>query len=261
MSKRKPPMPEALRPFIDRARARHMKRPPNPGVAVEGSESFGWTLGPNHRDRDAWEVQIADAFGTRSASACQVFLDQLSGLCIGSYGGHWEPNEQELNAALNMVSGIRPRNEVEAALAVQMVAAHMMMMKLSAQALRNPYGDPRTAALAGKLARTYAMQCETLAKLKGRAGKQKITVKYERHDHRHEHKHLHAETGGEGPIFGGRPQEPSARVGRVSPIEHEPGAALRSPDPARDALPMPGDERAGAVSPSRRRERVRRAEG
>ena len=257
----KPPMPETLRPFIDTARARHMKRPPNPGVVVEGSESAGLSFAANHRDREAWEVQIADSFGTRSGSVCETFLDQLAELCIDYRGNTWRPNEQELNAALNIVSGVRPRNEVQAALAAQMVAVHMMTMKLFARALQNPYGDPRTAAVAGKLARTYSMQCETMAKLQGRTGKQKITVKYERHDHRHEHKHLHTETGGEGSSFGGRAQEPIVCAGDVSLIEHEPLTALRSPDPAGDALPVPGDDGAGAVSPPRRRARVRRAKG
>ena len=257
----KPPLPEAFRPFIDKARARHMKRPPNPGVMVEQANGDNWKFGPVYRDREAWEVQLFDAFGTRSGSACQAFLNQLAALCMGdpNYGPiGWAPNEAELNAALNMVSGIRPRNEAEAALAVQMVAVHMMTMKLSAQVIRNPYADPSTVAVMGRLARTYAMQCETLAKLRGRTGKQKITVKYERHNHRHEHKHLHAETGGEGPNFGGRPHEPSERVGRVAVIEHERGAALHVPDTARDALPMPGDDGAGAVSPTRRRARVPR---
>jgi hypothetical protein len=41
-------------------------------------------------------------------------------------------------------------------MAAQMVAMHLM--KPSAQALRNPYGDPASAALATGLARTYAMR-------------------------------------------------------------------------------------------------------
>ena len=39
-------------------------------------------------------------------------------------------------------------------------------MKLSGQALSQSWPEPRTCAIAGKLARTYAMQIEAMAKLK-----------------------------------------------------------------------------------------------
>ena len=48
-----------------------------------------------------------------------------------------------------------------------MVAVHLMQMKLSGQALNGGNPEPRSCAIAGKLARTYAMQLETMAKLKG----------------------------------------------------------------------------------------------
>ena len=213
---------------------------------------------------EAWHVQLIDAFGTRSTSTFWTFIDQLAGLCFGEpdYGPKgWCPDEAELNAAINMVSGTRPRNEMEAALAAQMVAVHLMTMKLSAKALRNTYDEPKTAAAAGKLARTFAMQCETMAKLKGRAGKQRITVKYERHNHHHDHKHIHAEIDGGVSENFGRPHEPTRSAGGVPTIEHEPGPALSGPDATRDALPMPCDKGASAVSNPRRRERVRRPQG
>ncbi len=264
----KPAMPELLRPFIDKARERHKRRPPGPGVQVEASERGGWTFAAPHRELEPWEVQICDAFGTRSESTYMTFLAQLAELCSQDSDGPlgWRPNEAELNTALNIINGARPRNEIEAALAVQMVAVHFMMMKLSARALRNIYGDSRTMAVAGKLARTYAMQVETMAKLKGRTGRQKITVKYERHDHRHEHKHLHTDTQGGGSDFGGQ-APPSADLGRGrkrpgdAVIEHEQCPALPGPDPARDALPGCGDARTEPMQTPRRGQGLRRPQG
>ncbi len=142
-----------------------------------------------------------------------------------------------------------------------MVAVHLMMMALSARTLRNTYGDPRTAAAAGKLARTYAMQCETMARLKGRAGKQRITVKYERHNHNHQHQHVHAEIGGGVSGIMGRPLGPYSDAHGGAALATEVRASLPGPDPERDALPMPGEAGADAVSNPRRRGRVRRAEG
>ena len=260
----KPAFDEKLRPFINQALKRHLRRPPSPAILVEQDKGQNWKFGPHHRDMEAWHVQLFDAFGTRSTSTFWTFIDQLACLCFGEpdYGPKgWCPNEAELNAAINMVSGTRPRNEMEAALAAQMVAVHLMTMQLSARALRNAYGDPKTAAAAGKLARTFAMQCETMAKLKGRAGKQRITVKYERHNHNHQHQHVHAEIAGGVSENFGRPHEPTRPDGGISTIEHEPGPSLSGPDTTRDAMPMPCDKGSNTVPTPRRRERVRRVQG
>jgi hypothetical protein len=118
-----------------------------------------------------------------------VFLDQLAQLCtlVRNESGNLVPSELELNAALNIVSGVHPRNEMEAALAAQMVAVHFMTMRVASQTLHTNWTVARTTAIAGKLARTFAMQSDALARLKGRTGKQTIKVRYERHDHRHVH--------------------------------------------------------------------------
>jgi hypothetical protein len=222
----KPPAPAWLRPFIDQARQRHEKRPPSPGLVVEPAQNGSYRLEPPHRDFEAWEVQICDAFGTRSYSTYCFFLDQLAALCtaIRDENGDWRPSEQELNAALNIVSGVRPRNEMEAALAAQMVAVHFMTMKLAGQALGRSWIDPRTAAVTGKLARTFAMQCDTLNRMRGRVGRQTIKVRYERHDHRH----LHVEEGGL--KKGTQAHATARRTDRDSRREPQRIAALRSKD-------------------------------
>ena len=45
-----------------------------------------------------------------------------------------------------------------------------MMMKLASQGQRHNYADPRTTSVAGKLARTFTMQTDALARFKGRIG-------------------------------------------------------------------------------------------
>ncbi|MEP6968410.1 MAG: hypothetical protein ABI906_10045, partial [Pseudomonadota bacterium] len=117
-------MPETIRPFVDKARERHQRRSPQPGVKVGTAKTGGWFLDAPHRELEAWEVQIAEAFGTRSESACRVFLDQLAQLCSPASAdlmAPWSPNERELNAALAVVSGSKPKNEMQAAQAAQMV--------------------------------------------------------------------------------------------------------------------------------------------
>jgi len=230
--RRKPPLPADMRPFIDQARERHLQRPPSPGIALEPGPE-GYRPESPHSDYDAWTIQICDSFGTRSYSTFCIFLDQLVELCptFRNENGDQAPSELHLNAALNIVSGVRPRNEMEAALAAQMVAVHFMTMKVASAALGHGWTDARNAAIAGKLARTFAQQMDTLARQRGRVGKQTIKVKYERHDHRHVHV-------GEGGIEKGtQARTPTLATDRVPSIEHAPGAAVQSQDPARDRVP------------------------
>ena len=70
-------------------------------------------------------------------------------------------NENEFSAALAMVNSIKPKNEMEAALAAQIVAIHLLQMKVAARAIKFDY-DTKMVAVAGKLARTFAIQLETL---------------------------------------------------------------------------------------------------
>lgn len=264
----KPPMSEAIRPFVDKARERHMRRPPTPGVRVTGGKPEGWAPTSPHRDLDAWEIQIAEAFGTRSESAYRTFLGQLAQLCSPAAAdlmAPWSPNERELNAALAIVSGMKPKNEMQAAQAAQIVAIHLLTMQTASKALQAGWTDHRTIAVAAALARTFTAQIDTMAKLKGRTGRQKISVKVERHIHHHEHQHLHTDREGGGSEFGGRPQTPATRVlsrkGAVPALEPDQRPALSGPDPERDAVPGPCGEGPSKVQASRVLEGVGRPAG
>ncbi|MDQ2861747.1 MAG: hypothetical protein M3T55_13720 [Pseudomonadota bacterium] len=235
----KPPVPDAHRPFIDQARKRVMKRQPSAEVVsdcVDGQQ----TIAPAHADREAWEIQLYDAFGTRSPKVIGLFLDQLSHLCRqDAPNGPWRPNEAELNAMIGVVNGVRPRNEIEAALAAQMVAVHLLTMRCAFHALRNEeWLDPIKAGLAGKLARTFAQQCDTLARIKGKVGRQTIKVRYERHDHKHVHVGEGvAEIGAQ--AFAPIPASP-VRTRRFSRREHGARPALPGPHANGSALPGAG---------------------
>lgn len=222
-----------------KALARAMKRPLSPGVMLE-PEGEDWRVSSPHSDVALWELQIADAFGTRSQAVMRAFLFQLQKLAPKDWDEatqRWKTDETEWNAALAMVADIRPRNISEAALAAQMVAVHWMQMRLSAQAL-NGGGMimERDAALASKLARTYAAQMETLQTLRGgrKTARQKITVRKESHQHVHYHDHR-GEEGNEGPAHGRTIDQPA-----------------KTPD-ARKTLP--GPDKGGDVVPLSRAKR------
>jgi hypothetical protein len=180
---------------------------------------------------------------------------QLAELCSSDWNEAqkaWHPAEDELIAAVQIVRSTRPRNEAEACLAAQMVAVHLMQMKLSAQMLKNSWPEPRSCAIAGKLARTYAMQLETMAKLKGRGARQRITV---RKFSKHEHKHIHLHQGGA--ENGNQPHEPrGAETGTL--IDSSASAALPGHDEVGHALPMSRDQGEASVPITRERQRVGR---
>lgn len=191
--KRPDPLPSAKADEA-RARARAEKRPASPGVMLEPAGDHSWRTVSPHNDPGLWELQIADAFGTRSQSVSRTFLRDLKHLCRQQWDEdlqRWKTDETEMNAALAMVADIRPRNTMEAALAAQMVAVHWMQLRLSQQALRNNHVYEADAATAGKLARTFTMQMDSLRALRGRkkTSKQSITVRKELHQHVHYHHH------------------------------------------------------------------------
>lgn len=78
------------------------------------------------------------------------------------------------NAAIAVLAAIKPTNELEAALAVQMVAAHHFAMLSWSRAARHSEmeGAQDNAAMANKASCTFAMQMEALAKM--RRGREQV---------------------------------------------------------------------------------------
>jgi hypothetical protein len=229
----KPEPSEALKAGKPKALARALKRPLSPGIMYEPSGKGGLRATSPHSDLELWELQLADAFGTRSSSIMRTFVGQLKRLVPQVWDGGsklWKPHETELNAALAMVADLQPRNVAEAALAAQMVAVHWMQMRISAQALNGGYDVmQQDAAIASKLARTYTMQLEALAKLRGKqkTTRQTIRVKKELHQHVHYHDRRGVSEI-EGQCHGTRTTDWTEKL-----------PSLPSPDTGGDVLPLP----------------------
>lgn len=212
--------------------ARQMKRAASPGVMLEPTRK-GWRCTSPHNDLTLWDLQISDAFGTRSVSVVNVFLKDLKRLARQWWDEdtqRWKADETELNAALAMVADVKPRNSIEAALAAQMVAVHWMQMRVSRDALnRGGMVMEKDAIIASKLARTFTMQLEALRGIKGRkrSTSQKITVRKETHQHVHYHDHR-----------GDEENDPQSQ-GRTDPQVADIRPALPSPDEGGRVVPMP----------------------
>jgi hypothetical protein len=238
----RPPPAEELRDWEDAAEKRAFARPYPPGIMLEaaGMNAENWTA--PHDDSSLWTLQLADVFGTRSQAVIATFLRQLEALCEQSHwdeeAKQWRLDEHQFSAALAVVNSVKPRNEMEAALAAQMVAIHLLTMKVSAYALKHEY-DTRTAATAGKLAKAFTSQLEALQSLRGEKPQshQTITVRKELHQHVHYHRGEDRSDG--------QPHEPPATI-----VDQR--ASLPSPQPGGEAMPLPGGEGEEAVPDARR---------
>lgn len=191
-ARNRPEPAQELRDWEKQARAKAQARPYPPGIILEpaGYDEEHWTA--PHNDTDLWNLQLADAFGTRSQAVISTFMNQIGALCGNSSwddaARQWRLDENEFSAILAIVASIRPRNEIEAALAAQMTAIHIMQMKCAANALKYS-SDNRSASVAGKLARTFVQQIDALQRLRApnRTKRQSIKVKKELHQHVHYH--------------------------------------------------------------------------
>jgi hypothetical protein len=157
---------------------------------------------------------------------------------ISPYAGDEETRGQMRAVVTAGLTGIAPRDEVEAMIAAQMLACHDAAMSCFRHALaanRSPVISRDYLNQAGKLSRAFAMLLDVLNHHRGKG--QKITVE-----------HVHVHSGGQAVV--GVVEVPG---GGVQPISESrsyetgiaaappPQPALRSEDKARDAVPMPSD--------------------
>ena len=101
--------------------------------------------------------------------------------------GSAHPTQTEFNAARAAIDGMRPADEIEAMLAIQMVATQDVAMEMMSRAKQSEFMPQlqECGALAVKLLRTYAAQVEAFARLR-RGGEQRVIVQ-----------HLHVNEGGQ----------------------------------------------------------------
>ena len=142
------------RAVIERYRKLSDSRPDAPRLIVKSK--------PN-QPLEISQLQAADgaglalAFGTTDGEVASILLNSLINAACDGTPGH-PPSEQDVNGVLATVHGIRANDEIEAMLAVQMVATHFV----ATRALRRLKGSDTVSQqdsngnLAVKLLRTFA---------------------------------------------------------------------------------------------------------
>jgi hypothetical protein len=133
------------------------------------------TITYEHKNADAAGVLLMADLGTCDSAFSAAVTAQVAS--IGAQGRLID--EGNSNFLLSVVRAVKPRDELECLLAVQMGAIHSATMML-ARRLNHvdtiPQQDAAERAL-NKLARTYAMQMETFKRYRT-GGQQKVIVEH-----------------------------------------------------------------------------------
>lgn len=265
-------MPSVFERVAAQAKARQSRRAPNPGVRVIVREAGSYALGSPHDDVLSWEAMVGEALGTASPSVRRIFLQQLASLAPKSWDARTQtltPDPLMLSAALAILASTKPKNEIEACGAAQMVAMHMITMRASQKALEGGGLSVEYVREASRAARTFAMQLDSLSRSRGKIGRQKITVRNERHIHQHQHLHHHQAEGDGGVIdISGQPhgqrgsnRRPSREAQGLPGGEHHGLAQMRGEDQSRGLLSVASPQGSEALPDTRRSRGLGCAEG
>jgi hypothetical protein len=152
--------------------------PRAPRFAVKAQNDDGrLAISPSHSDFESFSAQRLNAFGTSSDDFANNAFGRLA--AIMRRKGARLPTQEEINAGLAAVDGLQPRDEIEAMLAIQMVATHETAMEMLTRAKQAEFMPQlqECGTLAVKLLRTYTAQVEALARLR-RGGEQKVVVQH-----------------------------------------------------------------------------------
>ena len=266
LAKRPPPNPVECAE-IEQARKRTKARAPSIVMHIEDRGKAGSVVYPVHSDEGGHEYRLADVFGTRSLQFVYSMLKGLGeatedhSLSLDLNPG--SPDQLAFNAALAVIDGVRPKDEIEAMLAGHMAVANILLLELVARTRAAVAGHRYEGNgikrldvlgnLTTKFMRTYTMQVEVLAR-KRRKGEQNIRV---------EHVHVHA--GGQA-IVGNvshrgrrgltkndqQPYEGGHEKPTAGPVSDS--TSVRSADQEWQTLPVTSNEK-GTLSIARRRTR------
>ena len=254
LAKRLPPN-DVERAEIEKAKKRTKARAPRLALHLEKRGAKAGRTYPSHTDEEGHRFRLADAFGTRSMEFVDAMLKGV-GMATEDHSaskdfGPGSPDQLAFNAALAVIDGVRPKDEVEAMLAANMAVANITLLELVARTraaiaghLYQGNGLKRLDVLGNltnKFMRTFALQVEALAR-KRRRGEQTVTVK---------HVHVHAggqavvgnvtHRGGRGATkneqrpYGDKPEKP--KIGKMSARP-----SMRCANQERHLVPVTSDE-------------------
>jgi len=245
---------------IAAARQALAEMPPRFEVGTEIKSENGVTQilhGPKHSDMEGWRAQFMAALGTPSKTVVGVELERIA-KALRQRDGTIDP--AEMDTVIAIVSGQRPKNELEAMVVCQMAVTHALTMRSFGNLNRSEsiqQQDSNALAVA-RLTKAFASQIDALAKLR-RGGEQRVVV---------EHVHVYPggqaivgtvnHTGGRGVLENQRQPHAPNHEQTSTPTASE---TLRSEDPEREAMSVSSGEGPKSLPDARRSKRFRRPTG
>lgn len=121
---------------------------------------------PPEGDQRRWWERLKAALGTTSSDFVNATLIQIQNASRLPSGGI---SETSVNAVLALVEAAEPKNEMEAALAVQMACTHAVAMAVLSRVGGGHGGDRHVALMAAagaRLLRAFATQVEAMRRLR-----------------------------------------------------------------------------------------------
>jgi hypothetical protein len=129
---------------------------------------------PDGQKQDWWN-RLKAAMGTASSDFVNATLFQLQAAARLPNSG---VSETAVNSALSLIENAKPRDEMECALVIQMACTHSAAMAVVGR-IGGGHGSDRHVAMmasaVSRLMRTYAIQVETLRRLRN-GGSQLIRI-------------------------------------------------------------------------------------
>jgi hypothetical protein len=137
--------------------------------------SKGATLLVDHPDETVGRDLLMEALGTANAHFSGGLLYTLRTAASATKGSRFD--QDYFNFMLAVITGIKPRDQLEAMLAAQMAAIHIAMMTFTQRlgAVDNIQQQDSIERALNKLARTFTTQMETLKRYQT-GGQQNVTV-------------------------------------------------------------------------------------
>lgn len=160
---------------------RRSRRVPPATIKIKGIQGNVVSFGSADPTDRSWHKQLKTAFGTASDEFVDMSLHHLERAARMPGDG---ASDMGINGAIAIIAAFDPKNEMEAALALQATCTHMAAMAVMARIGGAGGGTQRLPGLASataKLLRAYCTQVETYRRQRG-GGDQNIRV---------EHVHVH----------------------------------------------------------------------
>jgi hypothetical protein len=128
-----------------------------------------------------YRIEMFEMFGVAELCIQQYLTVQIMGNFRTAAGQEATPDQQQTarRTAWAMLREIRPRDQIEVMLALQMIAVHNVAMEATAGALleKSPEARQECANRAARMLRIFPAQMEALKKHRG-SGQQQITIKH-----------------------------------------------------------------------------------